>query len=66
MPERTPTGQLPRSISAVLEKDLVDKAKPGDRVEITGIYKCISSKSSLFSSNFSTVLLAIGVEVISD
>lgn len=40
MPERAPTGQLPRSVKVVMENDLVDRVKPGDRVEITGVFRC--------------------------
>lgn len=38
-PEEVPPGQIPRSIEAVLTKDIVDKARPGDRVVVTGILR---------------------------
>jgi DNA replication licensing factor MCM3 len=41
MPERAPTGKLPRSIEVVISHDLVDEVKPGDRICVTGVYKPI-------------------------
>lgn len=36
-PEEMPPGQLPRQLEAVLEDDLVDTVRPGDRVKLVGI-----------------------------
>jgi len=36
-PEDLPPGQLPRAVDIKLSEDLVDVARPGDRVSITGV-----------------------------
>jgi len=37
MPEELPPGQMPRSIDVIVKEDLVDAARPGDRVAIIGV-----------------------------
>lgn len=55
MPERAPPGQLPRSIEVLLEGNLVDQCKPGDRVALSGIHRALPGKASA-SGMFMTVV----------
>lgn len=38
-PGTVPAGRLPRQREVVLLWDLIDRAKPGDEIEVTGIYR---------------------------
>ena len=67
MPERAPMGQLPRSVELILDHDLVDKVKPGDRVQIVGVYRALSSASQgqrSTSGVFPTVVLVNDVRIL--
>ncbi|MEM2004598.1 MAG: minichromosome maintenance protein MCM [Zestosphaera sp.] len=46
-PEEIPAGQIPRSIEVVLTDDLVDAARPGDRVTVVGVVRL--ARSSRFN-----------------
>ncbi|NP_001353300.1 DNA replication licensing factor MCM3 isoform 5 [Homo sapiens] len=66
MPEKAPAGQLPRSVDVILDDDLVDKAKPGDRVQVVGTYRCLPGKKGGYTSGtFRTVLIACNVKQMS-
>ena len=67
MPERAPMGQLPRSIELVLDHDLVDRIKPGDRVQVVGVYRALAttaSGQSTTSGLFKTVVLVNNVQIL--
>ncbi|XP_023662415.1 DNA replication licensing factor MCM3 [Paramormyrops kingsleyae] len=66
MPEKAPAGQLPRSVDIILDNDLVDTAKPGDRVQVIGTYRCLPGKKGGFTSGtFRTILIACHVKLLS-
>ncbi|KAL2755193.1 hypothetical protein ACRALDRAFT_1035321 [Sodiomyces alcalophilus JCM 7366] len=66
MPEYAPAGQLPRGVDAILDDDLVDTVKPGDRVQLVGIYKTLGNRNTNHNSAlFKTVILVNNVVLLS-
>ncbi|KAL4172141.1 hypothetical protein KRP22_007315 [Phytophthora ramorum] len=64
-PETAPLGQLPRSCEIIVENDIVDKCKPGDRVRVVGIYRPLGGNSTASSTAvFRTVLIANNVQLL--
>ncbi|KAF8640725.1 hypothetical protein AX17_000377 [Amanita inopinata Kibby_2008] len=62
MPERAPAGQLPRSTDVILEGDLVDKCKPGDRIQLVGIYRSVGGGAN---GTFKSLILANNINLLS-
>lgn len=66
MPERAPAGQLPRGVDVILDDDLVDKVKPGDRIQLVGIFRTLGNRNTNHNSAlFKTVVLANNVVLLS-
>ena len=60
-------GQIPCSTRVILDAELTDSCKPGDRVQIIGIYRALASSgkgSSVTSGVFRTAILATNVRVL--
>ncbi|KAJ2464352.1 MCM DNA helicase complex subunit, partial [Coemansia sp. RSA 2322] len=45
-PEVIPDGQTPHTVTLVMHDELVDVAKPGDRLEVTGIYRGVPVRTN--------------------
>lgn len=62
LPEMAPPGLLPQSVNVILQGDLVNSVKPGDRVEIVGIYKLIAGAMSKEKGIFKPYFLCLSVK----
>ena len=66
MPERAPAGQLPRGVDVIMDDDLVDRCKPGDRIQLVGMYRSLGNRTAgQGSATFRTLILANNVIMLS-
>ncbi|NXL43950.1 MCM4 factor, partial [Podilymbus podiceps] len=54
-PEDMPAGQTPHTVALFAHNDLVDKVQPGDRVNVTGIYRAVPIRVNPRVSNVKSV-----------
>ncbi|XP_008563225.1 PREDICTED: DNA replication licensing factor MCM4-like, partial [Galeopterus variegatus] len=54
-PEDMPAGQTPHTVILFAHNDLVDKVQPGDRVNVTGIYRAVPIRVNQRVSNVKSV-----------
>ena len=45
-PDAIPEGETPHTVSMCVFDSLVDEAKPGDRVEVTGVYRAVPIRAA--------------------
>lgn len=66
LPECAPPGQLPRIVDVIADEDLADTCKPGDRVRVIGLYRCLPNKQNGFSNGtFRSVVIVNNIQLLS-
>eukprot|EP00933_Yihiella_yeosuensis_P005377 TRINITY_DN109890_c0_g1_i1.p1 TRINITY_DN109890_c0_g1~~TRINITY_DN109890_c0_g1_i1.p1 ORF type:complete len:794 (-),score=254.27 TRINITY_DN109890_c0_g1_i1:141-2522(-) len=66
-PENSPPGQIPRNIQVISDGDLADKTKPGDRVQVIGVYRSFPPPLQDFTTGiFPTKLVATNITPIKE
>ena len=62
LPEMAPPGLLPMSVQVVLQNDLVNTVKPGDRVQMIGIYKLIAGNATKEKGIFRPYFICLSIK----
>lgn len=66
-PENSPPGQIPRTVQVICDGDLADKAKPGDRVQVIGVYRSFPPPVSDYTTGiFPAKLVATSIKAIKE
>jgi DNA replication licensing factor MCM4 len=64
-PDEIPEGETPHTVSMLLYDSLVDQIKPGDRVEMTGVFRAVpvreSARTRVLKSTFRTYVDVVHV-----
>jgi len=60
-----PPGLLPQSVTVVIQGSLVNSVKPGDRVQMIGIYKLVGGGQSKEKGIFKPYFLCLSVKQLS-
>lgn len=50
----------------ILEEDLVGKVKPGDRIRVYGVYKCLRGETTKYTGIMRSLLVATSLSSIAD
>jgi len=58
-PEELPPGQLPRTVEGMLQGDIVDLSRPGDRISMVGV---LQAKQEFTSKGFRLATFSSGVD----
>lgn len=61
-----PPGLLPQSVTVVLQGSLVNSVKPGDRVQMIGIYKLVAGGQSKEKGIFKPFFICLSVKQLSE
>ncbi|AMD22592.1 HHL178Cp [Eremothecium sinecaudum] len=69
-PDLVPDGQTPHSVSLCVYDELVDSCRAGDRVEVTGIFRCIpiraNQRQRVLKSLYKTYLDIVHVKKVNE